>query len=128
VGQEVWGRQGSNLRPRDYESPALTTELLPLGWSMRDGLCPIPPSAARRLGGWWDSPQTGKGTGLPPLHVNLAWQFPSRSQVDTDNSTCMEPSTEMPLRTPFVDHSIKITPCPALVPEGASTSAMGPGR
>jgi hypothetical protein len=27
-----WGRQGSNLRPRDYESPALTTELLPLGW------------------------------------------------------------------------------------------------
>jgi hypothetical protein len=28
-----WGRQGSNLRPRDYESPALTTELLPLGWS-----------------------------------------------------------------------------------------------
>jgi hypothetical protein len=26
-----WGRQGSNLRPRDYESPALTTELLPLG-------------------------------------------------------------------------------------------------
>src|SRR5664279_2872041 len=24
-----WGRQGSNLRPRDYESPALTTELLP---------------------------------------------------------------------------------------------------
>ena len=25
-----WGRQGSNLRPRDYESPALTTELLPL--------------------------------------------------------------------------------------------------
>jgi hypothetical protein len=28
----LWGRQGSNLRPRDYESPALTTELLPLGW------------------------------------------------------------------------------------------------
>ena len=26
----LWGRQGSNLRPRDYESPALTTELLPL--------------------------------------------------------------------------------------------------
>jgi hypothetical protein len=26
-----WGRQGSNLRPRDYESPALTTELLPPG-------------------------------------------------------------------------------------------------
>src|SRR5580692_5545958 len=26
-----WGRQGSNLRPRDYESPALTTELLPRG-------------------------------------------------------------------------------------------------
>jgi hypothetical protein len=25
----LWGRQGSNLRPRDYESPALTTELLP---------------------------------------------------------------------------------------------------
>jgi hypothetical protein len=24
-----WGRQGSNLRPRDYESPALTTELRP---------------------------------------------------------------------------------------------------
>ena len=23
-----WARQGSNLRPRDYESPALTTELL----------------------------------------------------------------------------------------------------
>jgi hypothetical protein len=30
-----WARQGSNLRPRDYESPALTTELLALelrGW------------------------------------------------------------------------------------------------
>jgi hypothetical protein len=26
---EQWGRQGSNLRPRDYESPALTTELRP---------------------------------------------------------------------------------------------------
>jgi hypothetical protein len=27
-----WARQGSNLRPKDYESPALTTELLaPLG-------------------------------------------------------------------------------------------------
>ena len=25
----VWGRKGSNLRPRDYESPALTTELRP---------------------------------------------------------------------------------------------------
>jgi hypothetical protein len=25
-----WGRKGSNLRPRDYESPALTTELRPL--------------------------------------------------------------------------------------------------
>ena len=25
----LWGRQGSNLRPRDYESPALTTELRP---------------------------------------------------------------------------------------------------
>ena len=25
----TWGRQGSNLRPRDYESPALTTELRP---------------------------------------------------------------------------------------------------
>ena len=23
----VWARQGSNLRPKDYESPALTTEL-----------------------------------------------------------------------------------------------------
>jgi hypothetical protein len=29
-GGRAWGRQGSNLRPRDYESPALTTELLPL--------------------------------------------------------------------------------------------------
>jgi Periplasmic binding proteins and sugar binding domain of LacI family len=28
VGQAGWARQGSNLRPRDYESPALTTELL----------------------------------------------------------------------------------------------------
>ena len=27
---EWWARQGSNLRPRDYESPALTTELLAL--------------------------------------------------------------------------------------------------
>ena len=26
---ESWGRKGSNLRPRDYESPALTTELRP---------------------------------------------------------------------------------------------------
>ena len=25
----VWGGQGSNLRPRDYESPALTAELPP---------------------------------------------------------------------------------------------------
>jgi len=25
----LWGRRGSNPRPRDYESPALTTELLP---------------------------------------------------------------------------------------------------
>jgi hypothetical protein len=31
LGQK-WGRQGSNLRPRDYESRALTTELLPLTW------------------------------------------------------------------------------------------------
>jgi hypothetical protein len=28
AGQVPWARQGSNLRPRDYESPALTTELL----------------------------------------------------------------------------------------------------
>src|SRR5215510_9625936 len=28
-GRDVWGRKGSNLRPRDYESPALTTELRP---------------------------------------------------------------------------------------------------
>ena len=27
-----WGRQGSNLRPRDYESPALTAELRPPAW------------------------------------------------------------------------------------------------
>ena len=33
-----WGRQGSNLRPRDYESPALTTELRPHGAEdVRDG-------------------------------------------------------------------------------------------
>src|ERR1700689_4475363 len=37
-----WGREGSNLRPRDYESPALTTELRPLA-------CP-PPDAAGRVG------------------------------------------------------------------------------
>ncbi len=30
LGITGWGRQGSNLRPRDYESPALTTELRPL--------------------------------------------------------------------------------------------------
>ena len=38
-----WGRQGSNLRPRDYESPALTTELLPpeLGFVLLSiDLCP----------------------------------------------------------------------------------------
>ena len=36
-----WGRQGSNLRPRDYESPALTTELLPLNWVFLPvGCCP----------------------------------------------------------------------------------------
>jgi hypothetical protein len=29
IGVMWWGRQGSNLRPRDYESPALTTELRP---------------------------------------------------------------------------------------------------
>jgi hypothetical protein len=28
-----WGWWGSNPRPRDYESPALTTELQPLNWS-----------------------------------------------------------------------------------------------
>lgn len=27
--KQSWGREGSNLRPRDYESPALTTELRP---------------------------------------------------------------------------------------------------
>src|SRR6185503_265168 len=29
-----WGREGSNLRPRDYESPALTTELRPRHWGL----------------------------------------------------------------------------------------------
>ena len=33
-----WGRQGSNLRPRDYESPALTTELRPLELAFADCL------------------------------------------------------------------------------------------
>ena len=36
VGLTWWGRQGSNLRPRDYESPALTTELLPRGATTRE--------------------------------------------------------------------------------------------
>ncbi len=27
LGKQRWAREGSNLRPRDYESPALTTEL-----------------------------------------------------------------------------------------------------
>src|ERR1700688_1412930 len=28
--RSAWGREGSSLRPRDYQSPALTTELRPL--------------------------------------------------------------------------------------------------
>src|ERR1035438_10230708 len=37
-----WARQGSNLRPRDYESPALTTELraLPVTAVCRATACP----------------------------------------------------------------------------------------
>src|SRR5580765_2441066 len=38
---ELWARQGSNLRPKDYESPALTTELrarAPLGSSGARGV------------------------------------------------------------------------------------------
>ena len=31
---EGWGRWGSNPRPRDYESPALTTELLPPAFAL----------------------------------------------------------------------------------------------
>src|ERR1700676_865255 len=38
VPEERWGRQGSKLRPRDYESPALTTAALPRASDL--GFCP----------------------------------------------------------------------------------------
>ena len=41
-GSFWWGRWGSNPRPRDYESPALTTELLPLNWVFFAGRLPCP--------------------------------------------------------------------------------------
>jgi hypothetical protein len=41
-----WARQGSNLRPRDYESPALTAELRAPRWHARR----FRPSALCRLG------------------------------------------------------------------------------
>ena len=56
-----WGRQGSNLRPRDYESPALTTELLPLVWCIGlhlGGACQHPsgrPVDRSQLGARWSS-------------------------------------------------------------------------
>jgi hypothetical protein len=49
-----WGRRGSNPRPRDYESPALTTELLPL--VSRSGLPPIGGTS-----GWQRTPTSGSG-------------------------------------------------------------------
>ena len=46
----AWGRQGSNLRPRDYESPALTTELRPRATGMARG---------------WYRAQSGRTSALP---------------------------------------------------------------
>ncbi len=57
VGPVLWGRLGSNQRPRDYESPALTTELLPRGWS-----CFRRAMAARA--------QEAKGTGFRRIQVD----------------------------------------------------------
>jgi hypothetical protein len=50
----TWGREGSNLRPRDYESPALTTELRPLAASLtyvvETALSPRSPDSRWRSG------------------------------------------------------------------------------
>src|SRR5271169_5254413 len=43
-----WGRQGSNLRPKDYESPALTTELRPQRIMTQAGLGRLRPGANDR--------------------------------------------------------------------------------
>jgi hypothetical protein len=45
-----WGWQGSNLRPRDYESPALTTELQPRSPASRPGR-----QARKGIGGGGDA-------------------------------------------------------------------------
>ncbi len=42
----MWGGWGSNPRPRDYESPALTTELPPPEWSR------YPAALGGILGAW----------------------------------------------------------------------------
>src|SRR5580698_6047404 len=60
-----WGRQGSNLRPRDYESPALTTELRPLTGLIGAGLRHRPGSGAHRL-----APRSGGETRTLNLAVN----------------------------------------------------------
>ena len=45
-----WARQGSNLRPRDYESPALTTELRALARTVIDACSDGVGCYARRQG------------------------------------------------------------------------------
>jgi hypothetical protein len=47
---------------------------------------------------------------------------------ESENRTVIEPSTQMPCRAPFDDHSMRITPRPLRVPGGASAPATGSGR
>gem|GEM_PF-3073071 len=77
VSLNWWGRWGSNPRPRDYESPALTTELLPrmllpgLFQVLRDvcpSSCPSLCGSRRRRPG-----ETAPNSGLDPF------PFPMRS-------------------------------------------------
>src|ERR1700733_5773688 len=67
----MWGREGSSLRPRDYESPALPTELLP-----RTGHAPPAGKGIRPVGDCW-GPRSDDIGGHPLRRVAI--RLPSRS-------------------------------------------------
>ena len=66
--------------------------------------------------------------GFQPGLAEPETAFPPQTPVDAAILTCMEPSTDSPLRTPLVDHSFRMMPRPTLVPDGASSSAIGIGE
>ena len=93
VGQAWWGRQGSNLRPRDYESPALTTELLPLGWSFDSLIWVIQSAIQSSEVPLVENAQSGKGTGFKRVQVEKGIRQIGRARWEVQVHVGRDPLT-----------------------------------